>query len=849
MKVTLNLAQYYSNVDLKSIPREELLRRIGTQLGAIEEVTDWAPKYEGIVVADIVSCEKHPNADKLNVCLIDDGGRVKGINRDSKGLIQVVCGAPNARATLQVAWIPPGVVVPATLGDDPLKLEVREIRGVKSNGMLASPSELGISDDHDGILELTELDVQSPESRVQSKNTIKPGDSFVSLGFDDLVVNCENKMFTHRPDCFGNLGVARELAGISGKKFVSPDWYLKSPKFVASSKLPFRVKVEGKLVPRFMAVAMENVQVSKSPLWLQTTLAKVGIKPINNIVDITNYVMHLTGQPIHAFDYDKLKNRSGVGVVIGPRKARKGEKLTLLGGKEVTLGEEDIVIATDKKAVALAGIMGGQDTEVDFATKRIVLECATFDMFAVRRSSMRHGLFTEASTRYTKGQSPLQNDRVLAYCMKTIGDLAGGVQASDVKDERSTLKKTEVVKVSVDFINNRLGSDLKSQDIVRLLENVEFDVTSNSGNLRVLPPFWRTDIEIKEDVVEEVGRLYGYAKLPVTLPSRSAKPTKRDELLDLKQSLRTKLSAAGANEILTYSFVHGDLMKCSGIDPDKWAFHLRNALSPNLQYYRTSLMSSVLEKVYPNIRSDRVRPSDDNDFAIFEIGKAHVKGHDNEEKLPGEFERLALVFSADQKTAQRKYNGSAYYMAKQYAEILLEGRATLAPLTSNVYPITSVYELKRSAMIMVGKETFGVIGEFNEATKKALKLPDYTAGFEIDIELYNKFLGERSQVYSPLSVFPKTQQDITFKVSSDLPAQELLDLVWDELLKQSVAHGYIPVSVYRDIYQAENDQKHKNITLRLWLSHTSRTLTTEEVNTLLDKIAKRANEELAATRI
>lgn len=843
MKVSLNLAQDYSNVDLKSVKTDELLRRIGSQLGAVEEVIDWAPKYDGIVVAEIVSCEKHPDADKLNVCLIDDGGKVKGINRDVRGLIQVVCGAPNARDTLQVAWIPPGVVVPSTLGDDPLTLEVREIRGVKSNGMLASPSELGISDDHDGILE---LGVQSPESR---EKKIKPGDSFVSLGFDDLVINCENKMFTHRPDCFGNLGVARELAGISGKKFVSPDWYLKVPKFSATSKLPFRVKVESKLVSRFMAVTMENISVSKSPLWLQATLAKVGIKPINNVVDITNYVMHLTGQPIHAFDYDKLKQRSGVGVIIGPRQAKKGEKLMLLGGKEVTLSTEDILIATDKKAVALAGIMGGQDTEVDFATKRIVLECATFDMFAVRRSSMRHGLFTEASTRYTKGQSPLQNDRVLNYCMKAISDLAGGVQASDVKDEHTTLKKPEAVKVSVDFINSRLGSSLKSQDVVRLLENVEFNVTSNSGKLRVLPPFWRTDVEIKEDVVEEVGRLYGYDKLPVELPSRSSKPTPRNELLDVKQSLRQKLSAAGANEILTYSFVHGDLMKDSGIDPDKWAYHIRNAISPELQYYRTSLIPSVLEKVYSNIRSDRVRLNDDNDFAIFEIGKAHVKGHDDEEKLPGEFERLALVFSADQKTANRKYSGSAFYMAKLYADILLEGRVTFEPLTSNAYPITSVYELKRSAMIMFGKEVFGVIGEFNEVTKKVLKLPDFTAGFELDLKLYSEYLGKRSQQYSPLSVFPKTQQDITFKVAEDLPAQDLLNLVWDELLKQSAEHGYIQTTTFRDIYQSDDDKKHKNITLRLWLSHPSRTLTTEEVNLLFEKIAKRAHEKLAATRI
>jgi phenylalanyl-tRNA synthetase beta chain len=649
MKVSINLAQEYSNVDLKSIAHDELLKRVGSQLGAVEEVVDWAPKYQGVVVAEIKSCEKHPNADKLHVCLLDDSGKVKGVKRDKDGLVQVVCGAPNVRSTLQVAWIPPGVVVPSTFGtDDPFTLEARELRGVISNGMLASPKELGISEDHDGILEITAKDAYKKP---------KTGDHFVDyFGLDDLIVNCENKMFTHRPDCFGNLGVARELAGISGLKFVSPDWYLKTPKFGSSSKLPFRIKVESKNVPRFMAVALENISVSKSPYWLQSALTRTGIKPINNVVDVTNYVMHLTGQPLHAFDYDKLKMRSGVGVVIGPRNAKKGEKLTLLGGKEVELSIEDIVVATDKKAVALAGIMGGQETEVDETTKRIVIECATFDMFTIRRSSMRHGLFTDASTRYTKGQSPLQNDRVLKYCMDVIGLVAGGEQASDVKDERQGIKKPVAVKVSVDFINSRLGSSLKSQEIVKLLQNVEFEVASSNGNLRVTPPFWRTDIEIKEDVVEEVGRLYGYDKLPVSLPMRSAKPTPRNELFDLKQSIREKLSDAGANEILTYSFVHGDLMRNSGIDPDKWAYHIRNAISPGLQYYRTSLIPSLLEKVYPNIRSDFIKPTDDNDFAIFEIGKAHVKGHDDDEKLPGEFERLALVFSAI-KLLRRSSNG------------------------------------------------------------------------------------------------------------------------------------------------------------------------------------------------
>src|SRR5690606_12915437 len=232
----------------------------------------------------------------------------------------------------------------------------------------------------------------------------------------------ENKMFTHRPDCFGNLGIARELAGISGLKFESPSWYQEPEADINGpfSDLPFESKCETDLVPRFTARVVEGVSVHKSPMWLQALLTRVGIKPINNLVDWTNYYMHLTGQPTHAFDYDKIKALSDGVPTIFPRLAQKGEKLTLLGGKVIELDEADLVIATDKQAVGLAGIMGGADTEVDESTKNIIIECATFDMYAIRKSSMRHGLFTDASTRFTKGQSPYQNLRVLYHLVKDI---------------------------------------------------------------------------------------------------------------------------------------------------------------------------------------------------------------------------------------------------------------------------------------------------------------------------------------------------------------------------------------------------------------------------------------------
>ncbi|MCA9348411.1 phenylalanine--tRNA ligase subunit beta, partial [Candidatus Saccharibacteria bacterium] len=422
MKISLNWIQDESNVDIKGLGIDEILRRIGSQLGAVEDVEDISVRYQGIVIAEVVSCEKHPNADRLNVCKLNDNGLTQDIERDENGLVQVVCGAPNVRAGLKVAWLPPGSTVPSSIPDDPFVLGVRELRGVMSNGMIASPHELAISDYHSGILELDD------EAEV--------GRDFAEFyGLNDTVIDLENKMFTHRPDCFGILGVARELAGITGQKFQSPSWYqgVESNFDVPLSDLPLEAKCETDLVSRFTARVVEGVTVGSSAVRVQSMLTRVGVKPINNIVDLTNYYMYLTAQPTHAFDYDKVKALSSGHPTIFPRMAVQGEKLTLLGGKEITLDQGDIVIATDRQPIALAGIMGGADTEVDENTKNIIVECATFDMYSIRRSSMRHGLFTDASNRFNKGQSPYQNLRVLHKLTNDIA-IQTGTKLGEVID-------------------------------------------------------------------------------------------------------------------------------------------------------------------------------------------------------------------------------------------------------------------------------------------------------------------------------------------------------------------------------------------------------------------------------
>lgn len=848
MKVSLKWAQYYSNVNLAGIGSDKLIEKIGVQLGEVEEVTRLGHKYEGIVVVSIVKCQPHDNANKLNVCLIDDGGKVANVERDTNGHIQVVCGAPNAHAGMLAAWIPPGVTVPSTLDKDPLIIKSLDIRGQTSHGMLASLNELGISDDHAGILEINPQDV--------GEELAKPGAPFKQLyNLDDIIVDIENKMFTHRPDCFGILGVTRELAGIQNLSFKSPDWYFNDPQpaTVESRSITLDVKVEDyKLVPRFMAVSIYDIKVQSSPVWLQSYLSRVGVRPINNVVDLTNYFMLLTGQPLHAYDADKLMVVSKQSSLsLEARLSRPGEKINLLGGKLLELKDDSTILITSHDVpVGIGGVMGGADTEVDANTKNIVLECANFDMYNIRKTAMQYGLFTDAVTRFMKGQSALQNNRVLAHLVSDIERFAGGKVASNVVDIHGELAQLKPVKVSATFINKRLGEKLTAVEIAKLLTNVEFAVRVDGDELSVTAPFWRTDIEIPEDIVEEVGRLYGYDHLPLVLPTRSIKTTEQNTLLTLKSLLRDVLSSAGANEVLTYSFVHGGLLEKVGQNRDH-AFQLSNALSPDLQYYRLSLLPSLLEKVRANLKAGY------GELAMFEMNPVHAKDFvDKDTGLPREDHRLAFVFAADDKLAKQKYQGVAYYQAKEYLTDMLAklGITDLKflpadkhePTASISQAVIAPFEKKHSAIVQTTKGDFiGELGEFRTAVRTNLKLPKFVAGFELDLMQLLKLQASQS-TYTALPRFPKVEQDISLKMPLELGYGVLFDY-----LKQSIqtpdktTSWFAPV----DIYIGEQDKTHKHITLRLSIASYERTLTSEEVNSMLDKVAELAKAKFGVERI
>lgn len=822
MKVSLesilSLNHFYKTTgNVAEIGVDKLVEKIGAQLGAVDEVIDIGSKYKGIVVAKVVSCEKHPDADKLSLCMIDAGKAEH---------IQVVCGAPNVAAGQTVAWIPPGTAVPETVDKEPFVIEAREIRGKMSHGMLASPKELALGDSHDGILVLDDW--------------LKPGQDFAEAAGlkDDFVLDIENKMFTHRPDCFGYMGVARELAGIQQMAFKSPDFYVEEPAFPkAEADLKLTVKNElPKLVPRFSALPMSGVKVGPSPAWLVVELAKLGQKSINNIVDLTNYLMLLTGQPLHAYDYDKVKSLSGGEATIIVRQAAKGEKLALLNGKTVEAPEGTVMIATDKQAIGLGGVMGGAETEVDDSTTNIIIECANFDMFTTRRTSMALGLFTDAVTRFSKGQSPRQTLAVLAKMADAVKDLSGA-KYGELIDVKHFKVAQEPVKVSAQFINERLGEKLSPADMAQLLANVEFYVKTSGEELQVMPPFWRTDIEIPEDVVEEVGRLYGYDQLPLELPRRDLTPPAKDPLLTVKAEIRRRLAKAGANEVLTYSFIDGDLLKKVGQDSDQ-AFQLSNALSPDLQYFRLSLMPSLLDKIHPNQKAGH------DSFALFELGKTHgLEQGSDDDGLPLEYEFTALTVAVSDKL---KPQGSAYYLARRYVQELLGQPLSFKPVgnESLKFQVTKPYEPTRSTMVSLVDGTYlGIIGEFKPSVRRNLKLPKYAAGFELDTTALQKALNSGTD-YTPLSRFPSVKQDMTLKVAAGTPFAKVHDFLNDQTAKADLNVAVEP----RGIYQPENTG-HRNLTFRFTVSSYERTLTDTEVNKLLDSVADAAKSQLHAERV
>ena len=802
MKISLNAIKKY--VDIK-IPTDELLKLIGSRLVEIEGTESLKEKYEGIKIVKVVSCEKIPETH-LSLCQIFDGEKE----------VQVVCGAPNVHSGMLAVWIMPGAIVPETFGNENFRLSVKKLRGFESNGMLSAADELGFAGaDHDGIIEIDPKDA-------------KPGDNFADVfDLDDIILDIENKSLTHRPDCFGLIGFAREVAGILGEKFNEPDFLYHEEAFpegfliekngnlvAKDSKITISIESE-KICPRYTCAVLDIKEdyLEKGKYFTKDDvfLYKAGMRPVSPIVDITNILMLETGQPLHAFDYDKFIAVGGAdNPKIGVRLADDGEKLQLIDDKTIELNSTDILIASNNIPVALAGAMGGKNTEVDVSTRRILLESATFSLYNLRKTQMAHGIFSEAITRFTKGQPASNTFNVLAEAVKNLE-----ANPVDFADCWTANPQANVVKITTKEINSLLGTSYTTPQIIKCLENVSFDVEGDGEAMIITAPTFRTDIHIKEDIIEEVGRLLGYDNIPLSLPKKQFRMPEIDPVLSLKTTLRNILSdKIGANEVLTYSFVSEDLQTKVNENSED-SYKIVNSISPELQCFRQSLIPSLIDKLYENIKAGF------SDFSIYELNQVTKKSYGlTNENVPRMENHLALVTFGDY-----------YSVKKALGEIFAFLNIELPEIAENTE--NSYFEPLHSATFIYNGEKIAAFGEIKSKVLKKFKLTDKISAFEIDLNKLLALPKNLSKSFN-LSKFPSVSRDLTLKTKNDVKFLDLENAINSVLSTENLIYKISPVSIYRP----EDEKDTKNISFRLVFSNPKKTLDSAEISDIIEKVTK-----------
>ena len=658
MKISLNWLKDF--VDIKNTS-QELADLLSAKLTEVGGYTDQAQKYAGIICVRVDELKHHPNSYHLWLVKVFDG----------VGERHIVCGAQNLAVGQIVPLITVGSRVPSTNEEI---VEVT-IRGQKSAGMLASGRELSLNDDHSGIYTLDQ--------------SINPGTAFSdALGLNDVILEIENKALTHRGDCFSHLGIAREVAAITNQK-LKPT---KTPFPTTSKSGGLSIHIEDKKdCPRYQAAYVKNAKIGPSPTYIQDRLRACGMRPINNLVDFTNYVMLETGQPLHAFDAAKLS--TGPLFKLGVRRARRGEALTTLDGKQQTLTTDNLAITSNGEPAAVAGVMGGASSEISQETTAVVLEAANFDHYAVRRSSRVLGLRTEASLRYEKNLDPGLVEQGMARILQLITENKVG-EIVTIVDEYPQPLKPGTIEISEEFILTRLGVPLSLDKAADILTRLGLTTSGQArGRLTVSIPTFRRDLNIPEDLIEELARIYGYEKITQQLPLRDLTPVRLTTYQEWERGLREFLKQLGYSEVYSYYFV--------GKEGDD-QLEITNPLSPDLKYIRNSLISGLLAKVdYNRHNFDLVK--------LFEIGKEIHKT--SPKTLPEERLVLAAAFydkmSTDPEKLFRRAKGDLEAVLAKFNAVTNDGIASIRLVNDQ----TVIFELPLAKLFALTASTPRTIQE------------------------------------------------------------------------------------------------------------------------------------------
>ncbi len=740
-----------------------------------------AAALRGVLVAEVLDVSPHPAGGSLRVCEVSTGA----------DRYRVVCGASNVRPGVRAAFAPPGAALP---GDRAVAVAV--VRGTASEGMLCSEAELGVGEDAGGVLL---LGADAPVG----------ADLVAHLGLDDAILEVE--VTPNRPDCLSVVGVAREVAALTGGRFRPPDVAVAGDPGLTTSG--WRITLQDpELCPRYAARLIGDVGVGPSPAWLAQRLRAAGLRPINNVVDVTNYVLWELGHPLHAFDADRLADRQ---VVV--RRAREGERLVTLDGQSRALDPSMLVIADAARAVAVAGVMGGTDTEVRAATRTVLLESACFQPASIRRTARALGLSTEASYRFERGADIEGLRAALDRAARMIGELASARVAAGVLDAYPAPRRPPTVALRLERVQRVVGTAPPAPVVADILRALGFPATARPGGFEVVVPSFRRDIAIEDDLVEEVARVWGYDRIPSRLPAGPLALTRRPPHLVAQDAVRRVLAAAGCAEAVTLSLVDPDRLGLLGLEPDDpRVVRLRNPLATDRSVLRPSLLLGLLEVVATNVH--RQSP----DVRLFEIGRV-FEGRGAGE-LPDEDTRVGVVLTGARgpRTWALPRARADVFDAKGLVENLVEalGRGEIAIETATVPWL----EEGRAGRVLVGDAAVGTLGELHPAVQQAFDLPAPVFVAEVSLDAV-RAMPETPRRYRPLPRFPGVARDLAVVVPATLPSAAVTRAI------QALSVPWLRRAVLFDVYEgAQVGPGRRSLAYGLWYQADDRTLTDAEVN-------------------
>jgi len=797
MKVTIKWLKEYLNISLTPAELANRLTMAGLEVKGVQ-VTGGT--WDNIVIGQIKAINRHPNADRLSLVTVDVG----------TGQETVVCGATNLVLGDKIAFARVGAQLIDGHTGQVVRIKSAKIRGIVSSGMVCSEKELGISDEHEGIMVL-------------------PSDAPVGMPLtdylSDIVFNLE--VTPNRPDCLSVIGIVREAAALTGQKAHIPEISYNETAFSIDRQVAVEI-IAPELCPRYCASLITGVKVTQSPPWIQHRLQACGMRPINNIVDITNYVMLEYGQPLHAFDYERIRGKK---IIV--RRANKGESIITLDGVERKLSENMLVIADTERAVAVAGVMGGANSEVTEGTSSILLEAASFNPTRIHYTGRTLNLPSEACMRFERGIRPELAVPALKRATQLIVQLGGGEAARGIVDVFPGKREPEPVMLSTSEVKRLLGIEFRLSEVVFILNSLGFDCkTIDSDRVMVTAPYWRSDIHLSVDLVEEVARITGYDRIPTTMLSQSIPRQDQAPITALKRKTRQCLIGYGFQELVTYSMTGLDVLKKlspEGSPVEQSLLRIANPMTAEQEYLRPNLRANLLSALALNRRYE------EGGIKLFEVGRIYLprlKG------LPDEHEVLCGLFrgTRSEKSWLDDNKPVDFFDAKGVVEGLLSQLGVEAS-----FELSSDESLHpaRQAAVVAGGRKLGVFGEVNTKVTGNFEIAEPVYLFEINLQGILPFVAGH-KVFKPIPRFPAVVRDIALVLDTGIVHQRVLDIIKGFPLVEQV-------NLF-DVYSGEQvPAGKKSLAYRITYQSPTHTLTDDEVNKVQKDILGRLSKEFGAT--